>query len=380
MAELVTSLTFCYHLYKEVAQMRSIRWIGLCMVLGALGAAGFWWQSALRHTPMPAVETPAQAEPALQTPPPTLTLSFVGDIMLASGVGRVAAAQGSPHLFSGVRQVLLADDLTIGNLECAVATVGTPEEDKQYTFRADPAVLPGMKASGVDAVSLANNHALDYGREALVQTFTHLQQAGIPFAGAGVNADAAYRPVIIPVKGRRVALVAASRVLPATAWYATANRSGLAAAYDPTRLLQEVRTVRKGADLVVVYLHWGKERMTTPLAYQRTLGQRCIEAGADLVIGSHPHVLQGFEYYQGKLIAYSLGNFVFTDSAKATAILQTTFSGNTLQRATVLPCRIADYRPQLIATPAARRTAQQGLQQISYGITIGANGELTKNK
>lgn len=305
------------------------------------------------------------------------TITFAGDILLDSGVGRLAAAKGADHLFAGVRAVLRADDLTIGNLECAVATCGSPA-DKQFTFRANPRLLPGLRASGVDAVSLANNHSLDYGRAALRETLAHLRRVGLAAAGAGEDASRASRPILLRAGGQTVALLAASRVLPSGDWYAGSGRPGIASAYDPSRLLREIRAARPTADVVVVYLHWGKERALRPEWYQRALARQCVDAGADLVIGTHPHVLQGFEYYRGKLVAYSLGNFVFTDRDKTTALLQTTFRGGALREAEVIPCRIVDRRPHILREGGERERVLRDLQARSFGVRILEDGILSE--
>jgi poly-gamma-glutamate synthesis protein (capsule biosynthesis protein) len=307
--------------------------------------------------------------------PRTISLSWVGDIMLAAGVGQVASVRGTEYLFAEVKSFLTTDDLTVGNLECAVATRGS-REDKLYTFRADPALLPGLRRSGLDAVSVANNHTLDYGPDALLETLSNLRRAGIYAAGGGRNLASAGRPLLLSVAGQRVALVAASRVLPSVSWKASPHRAGLADAYTPARLLAEIRGVRGQADIVVVYLHWGKELAICPEDYQRVLARRCIDAGADLVVGSHPHVLQGFEYYRGKLIAYSLGNFVFTDYGKTTIILQTAFQGGVMTSARVIPCRILHYRPQPIGATAARADVLRALQSRSFGAGITDAGFL----
>jgi poly-gamma-glutamate capsule biosynthesis protein CapA/YwtB (metallophosphatase superfamily) len=313
----------------------------------------------------------AHAEPPTS---PTLTLSLVGDLMLADRVGAVAKAKGTGYLLAAVSPLLTTDDLTIGNLECAVATGGTPAE-KQYTFRADPAVLPGLRAGGIDAVSVANNHTLDYGRTALLETLSHLKAATLPAAGAGANTAAAGRPILLTAAGKTVALVAASRVLPA-GWHAGAGTPGIAGAYNPAGLLRAIKGARSTATLVVVYLHWGIERALMPAPNQRTLARQCIDAGADLVVGAHPHVLQGFEYYRGKLIAYSLGNFVFSNHGKATAILQATLTDGALT-ARVLPCTILGYRPTPVREATARAAILRDLAQRSFGVRIAADGTLT---
>jgi poly-gamma-glutamate capsule biosynthesis protein CapA/YwtB (metallophosphatase superfamily) len=316
---------------------------------------------------------PKRPPPRRAPKPRSITISFVGDILLASSVGAHASKHGMAHVFAGVSDALRADDLTIGNLECAVATCGRPA-NKRYTFRADPDLLAGLRNAGVDAVSLANNHALDYGRPALVETLKHLRDAGLPFAGAGGDLKAAAGPTILAIRGQRIALIAASRVLPSGAWSAGANQPGIASAYDPARLLAEIRGAAASNDVVVAYLHWGKERAPMPERYQRRLARQCIEAGADLVIGTHPHVLQGFEFYGGRLIAYSLGNFVFTDRRKTTAILQTTIQDGKLAQAAIIPCSIIDYRPQLIRDEGARHRVLADLEARSFGARISEEG------
>lgn len=307
--------------------------------------------------------------------PRAVTISFVGDILLASSVGTYASKHGTAQLMAGVSGILRADDLSIGNLECAVATRGRPAR-KRYTFRAKPALLRGLHDAGIDAVSLANNHALDYGRSALVETFGHLREAGLSFAGAGGDVSAATGPAVLITGRQRISLVAASRVLPSMAWCAGNDHPGVAGAYDPARLLTEIRSANRAPGTVVAYLHWGRERAPSPERYQRRLARQCIEAGADLVIGTHPHVLQGFEFYGGRLIAYSLGNFVFTNRRQTTAILQTTLQDGKLVKACVIPCAIIDYRPQPIRDPRARLRVLKDLQRRSFGVVIDDDGAL----
>jgi len=348
--------------------MRRLAWIA-GLVLVAFGIFFVWraWHPFAPKHPRPRPVTPK---------PRPITITFVGDIMLASQVGGLAATRGAASLFSGVTSTLQADDLTIGNLECAVATCGSPA-NKKYTFRASPNVLPGLRKGGIDAVTLANNHSLDYGRAALLETMKHLREADLPWAGAGTDAASANRPVVLRAGRQTVALVGASRVLPTGDWIAGDHRPGVAATYDPALLLAAIRAARAKAGLVVVYVHWGTERMTRPHSYQRALARRCIDAGADLVVGSHPHVLQGFEYYRGKLIAYSLGNFVFNNRTRATAMLQTRFRGRALERATVIPCWVVQYRPQIIGDARARLRAIRNLEQLSYAVRISDSGGLS---
>lgn len=207
-------------------------------------------------------------------------------------------------------------DLTVGNLETPVTERGE-QQDKKYVFRSSPLSVHAMVEAGFDLVSLANNHVLDYGVDGLNDTLDHLNEAGLPFAGAGRNDGEAYKPVYLERGGQRIAFVGLSRVIPAVTWGATPDRPGVAVTYDPTRALQSIEEAREEADLIVVLVHWGIELKETPESYQVELGHQYIDAGADLVIGSHPHVLQGLESYKGKWIAYSLGNFIFTTSQES---------------------------------------------------------------
>jgi len=350
-----------------------IRWPRLFLLLALLASP--WalypaWQYYHRPPPPPAAPAPKPAAPR------PFTITVVGDLLLAARVAPLAAREPG-FLFAGLDLLLRQDDLTIGNLECAVATSGRPEV-KEFTFRARPPALRQLTAGGVDAVSLANNHSQDYGHEALVETFGHLHAAGIPWAGAGRDADAAYRPQVLQVRGRKVALLAASRVLPSGTWYAEPGHPGLAQVYEPTRLLAEVRRVRPQVDIVLVYLHWGIERMPVPFQWQRNLAKRLIEAGADAILGSHPHVLQGFEIYRGKPIAYSLGNFVFTDRNKPTVALQLTFGDRVSARA--IPCRILNCRPHLVRDARGKQAIWRSLQAASYGVRLDGEGRILPAK
>lgn len=304
------------------------------------------------------------------------TVSFVGDMLLAGHVGDAAAREGLAALLKDVRPLLRADACTVANLECAVATTGEPLE-KQYTFRADPALLPGLRDAGIDVVSLANNHSFDYGLLAFKETLDRLRAAKIGVIGAGDTAHEAAVARLVRVGDTTLALLAASRVVPDAGWFATASKPGIAGAYQTKRLCAAIRAARGTGRVVAVYLHWGTEKAVMPDAAQRTLAHACIDAGADLVVGAHPHVLQGFETYRGKLIAYSLGNFLFTNAEKTTGILQVTLAHGTVQRAQFLPCRITAYRPKPLTKPADQTKVLDALQARSTGVTIDDAGVIS---
>jgi len=236
-----------------------------------------------------------------------LTLLFVGDIMLDDGPGRVIAAGHDP--FEHFVALLGAADFRIGNLETPAATGGTPLANKIATFRASPSVLLALEGR-FDALSVANNHSGDYGKAAFLETLEHVGKAGIRHFGGGRNLAEAHAPLWIDAKGLRVAVLGYNEFKPRS-FEAGAATPGVAWSEDD-QVIRDIRAARRaGADLVIPFMHWGWERETAPSERQRTLARRMIDAGADAVVGGHPHVTQGVEYYRGRLIVYSLGNFVF---------------------------------------------------------------------
>jgi len=247
----------------------------------------------------------AMAAP-LQAAERPVRLAFVGDVMLDGGPGAVVRAGHDP--FAGVAAELAKADAAIANLECAVASSGTPT-DKIYTFRADPGVVPVL-ARHFAAVSLANNHSGDYGPQALVETMTLLDAAGVAFFGAGLDLHAAHRAHFIERRGVRIAILGYDEFMPRS-FEAGTTWPGIAWSEDED-VVTDIRAARAhGADLVIPFMHWGWEYEALPSSRQRELARRMIDAGADAVVGSHPHVTQIAEYYLGKPVIYSLGNFVF---------------------------------------------------------------------
>jgi poly-gamma-glutamate synthesis protein (capsule biosynthesis protein) len=241
----------------------------------------------------------AQAEP--------VRLVFVGDVMLDDGPGKVVAVGRDPL---APFAALLADaDYRIGNLECPLATTGKPMPEKIYTFRADPLAARVLKGR-FDAMSVANNHSGDYGRAAFVETLSVLDGAGIRHFGGGRNLAEAHAPLWIEKKGLRIAVLGYNEFLP-RAFEAGSDFPGLAWSED-SHVISDIRAARAaGADIVIPFMHWGWEYEDGPNERQRQLAHAMIDAGADAVVGGHPHVTQGAEVYRGKPIIYSLGNFVF---------------------------------------------------------------------
>ncbi|WP_312886672.1 CapA family protein [Paenibacillus foliorum] len=242
-------------------------------------------------------------------------LSFVGDVIFASKVEDLLKKYGWDYPYQYVQAYLDKADITVANLETPISTRGTPQS-KEYVYRSSPEALPAFKAAGFDLVNTSNNHIMDYGQDALLDTLDELDKAGIKRVGTGRNSEEAYKHVIIEQNGIKVAFLGFSRVVPEVSWYAGKQKPGLAETYTTKLPLEAIAKAREEADLVVVIAHWGVERKDRPVKEQTDLAHKYIDQGADLVIASHPHVLQGFEQYKGKWIAYSLGNFIFTTNTE----------------------------------------------------------------
>lgn len=308
-----------------------------------------------------------------------VTLSFVGDILLAASVEKLMREHGWDYPYAEALNYLTDADLTAGNLENPITRRGTPAEDKQYVFKGAPESLPALRDAGFDIVGLANNHTLDMGVVGLMDTMEHLDAAGIPHVGAGSDDVEAFAPVILEARGVKVAYLSLSRVLPVVAWKADSDREGVAETYDPARAVRAIKAASEQADLVIVMVHWGKERVDRPLDYQRQLARDYVDAGADLVIGSHPHVLQGFEQYNGKWIAYSLGNFIFnmtaTPATADTGVLDARCTRSGDCKLKLHPMRQVKSQPTPLVGEEAAALLQR-ISSISYGAVIDGEGNI----
>ena len=274
-----------------------------------------------------------------------ITIAAVGDIMLGHRAEPYLVKEGPAYPFVHVMPVLRQAHVVIGNLESPISTRGTPVENKQFTLRVGPVAADALKAAGIRVVTLANNHILDFGPQALQDTLAVLGENGILSSGAGMDLDDARAPAILKLGGRTIAFLSYSLTFPVE-FYASAGRPGTAPGYREY-VKKDIEKVRPLADLVVVSFHWGAELMPTAKDYQQDLGRRSIERGADLVLGHHPHILQELEVYRGRLIAYSLGNFVFgseSDRTNASIILLCTFRGTSLVRIEAVPLDVNNYR------------------------------------
>ncbi len=242
-----------------------------------------------------------------------VSLVFAGDIVLDDSAGEMIRRGEDP--FADFASVFHDADIRIGNLECVIATTGSAG-DKNYTFRAHPRTLPILKRH-FDALALANNHSGDFGRPAFAEMLGLLKQSQLGQFGGGHNLSEAHTPLIFERKGIRIALLGYSEFMPRS-FEADFNAPGVAWSEDEQVVadIQKARTVYR-ADLVIPVMHWGWENEPTSNTRQRQLARTMIDAGADVVIGGHPHVTQEIEHYQGKAIIYSVGNFVMKETDNA---------------------------------------------------------------
>ena len=285
-------------------------------------------------TPMPIVR---DAQP--------VTLLFAGDIMLSRSVGdSMNAKHDWTWPFARIASVTASADLAFANLETTVSTRGV-KNGCGFCFRADPNAVAGLVSAGFDVLSVANNHIWDFGPQAFADTLGYLAVSDISAVGGGRNDVEARTPVVRTVRGARIAYLAYTDLLPASAG-ALASRSG-ANIWDEQLMKEDVALARSMADVVVVSFHTGTEYEIMHNATQERIYHAIIDAGADLVVGTHPHVVQDVERYNGKWIAYSLGNFVFdqnwSDETRKGLMLSATVEKGRITDVSQIPVDISKH-------------------------------------
>lgn len=311
-----------------------------------------------------------------------VTIAFAGDVMMAARVGDAIARHGVHYPWEGVRSSFERADFVVVNLETAVAHGGTAE-DKQFTFRSEPHTLEGLAAAGVDLVTLANNHSLDYGATALLETLEHLERYGVRAVGAGADAEAAYAAQVVTFGDLRVGFIGVSRVYPYVHWPATDRRAGVASGYDYAlpEVLRAVDGTRPTVDALFVLVHWGRELADEPRDIDLAFADSMLAHGVTGVIGHHPHVLQGFRFSpKTGIVAWSLGNFVFRsfrEVSRPTVVLFVDVAADgSLVAARVEPMYIDDLRPRPAGDHAA--TVLDRIRRLSapFGTDVAEDGRL----
>ena len=288
-------------------------------------------------------------------------VAAVGDVMLGRAVGAHHAEAPGDFEMLDVRAFMAGSDIIFANLESPVAVSGRPDpdQDPNVTFRAAPDTLAVLSDLGVNVVSLGNNHALDYGDAALIETIDNLDRASIGHAGAGRNADEANAPCEMHVAGGTVSLLSYSMVYSVNTRMATRSRPGVAD-HRIERILPRIRALRRAGHRVIVSCHWGYEYRLHPLPYQRRQARQMVDAGASLVLGHGPHYPQGVERYRDRDIVHSLGNFIFDEPfalAKRSFIYATDVAGDgdrTIDRR-IAPVQLPNHVPYLMTGSRKRR-------------------------
>lgn len=253
---------------------------------------------------------------------------FAGDIILAERP-RVAYDKGGIDAIvdKGIRLLFENSDLNIANLECCITDEAVNRAEKEWTFALPTKYVNAIKEAGIKLLTLANNHILDFGTDALLNTIKVLDDNNIFHIGAGENIREASKIYIKEIEGKRYAFIGASAVIPHENWKANEDRAGVANGYDTMTICNRIINLKTklSIDKVIVYMHWGRELEIYSGEMQQTIGRRLVDAGADLVVGTHAHVVQEIEYYNNVPIVYSLGNFVYGGTQRDMIILQATF-------------------------------------------------------
>jgi len=341
---------------------------------------GLAWTHQFEEETTPAV-SPQVVEPSYEA-----SLLAVGDLMLARKVERLMQSNGIDYPFSRVKDKLQTADITFGNLESPLSDRGTPLPGKGICFRARPEMAAKLKESGFDVLSVANNHSLDYDTDAFLDTLEFLRSSQIEPVGGGQNLEEARNPVIIKKNGLKVGFLAYT--IFADIYYdaryrrtfeATETISGVAP-LEQELILEDIAELRPQVDVAIVSLHWGTEYSKSPEAAQKELGRALIDGGADLVIGHHPHIIQGFERYKDGLIAYSLGNFIFDQNqhvfTREGLILELKLTGEGLKDLRVWPVFIQESQPYIMQGPEAQELLQE-VQQLTRN--LGTESEIRDN-
>lgn len=327
---------------------------------------------------VPATTAAAQSRPA------TLTVAGAGDMIFDRGVRTLINASGGAAPLARVASILKAADVAIANLESVLATGGTKDAAKRaikdVTLQGDPRGIESLKIAELDAVSLANNHVLDYGPQPLLDTIAALDKAGIGHAGAGADKTAAWTPATIERNGATTAYLAFSHIIPA-GFIAQDDRAGFASGRMDMSLVEAaIREAKKTHDYVIVSFHWGVEYQDNPTAQQVENAHRAIDAGADMVLAHHPHVIQGVEFYKKGLIAYSLGDFVFDHYSRKTGeafILNAQMGPDGIGEVTAIPVYLDKYGRPEVVTGSAASVILKRLKSIStpLGSTVEITGD-----
>lgn len=313
-----------------------------------------------------------------------VTLAFAGDILLDDEYAmmyryRMRGSDINDTFSADLLERMRSADVFMLNNEFPFSTRGTPTAGKQFTFRANPSNIEMYEQLGVDIVSLANNHAYDYGEEALLDTFTTLENAGIPYVGAGRNIEEAKKPVYLIANGIKIGIVSATQIernaSPDTK-EATAQSAGVLRCMDPTALLEVIAEAKANSDFVILYIHWGTESQETTDWLQDQQAPIYAEAGVDLIIGDHPHCLQKLDVVSGVPVVYSLGNYWFNSKTQNTCLVEIGINKEGMEYLQFIPCRQEDCRTRQLEG-AEKDGVLNYMRGLSPNVLIDEEGYVT---
>lgn len=316
--------------------------------------------------------------------PEQITLTFAGDILFDDSYAVMGTMlQNGGNIANAISQEVITEmksaDIMMINNEFPYSSRGTATAGKQFTFRAKPSTVSYLDDLGVDIVSLANNHAYDYGEEAFLDTMTTLEEAGILYVGAGRNLKEARRPVYYIINNMKIAIVAATQIeksdYPDTKG-ATDSSAGVFRCWNGDNLISTIQEARENSDFVIAYLHWGTENSSAIDWAQEKQAPEVVAAGADLIIGDHPHCLQKIEAVNGVPVIYSLGNFWFNSKTVDTGMVKITLDQDGLQSCQFLPCLQSGSKTTLLHDAEKERVLNE-MRTLSPGVQIDSDGYVT---
>lgn len=310
----------------------------------------------------------------------TTELSFIGDVSLADNWYIIPKYEEREKNIYGILSEDVVDTLknsniTIANNEFTISNRGEKMPGKYYTFRASPERLKIYEEMGVDLVTLANNHVYDFGADAFQDTIESLNEYQIPYIGAGRNLTEAMRPYYFIVNGYKIAFLNATRAekLILTP-EATETSGGVFRCYNPNLLIEQIKKIKQGSDVLITLLHWGKEDSSNLEEVQIETAKQYIDAGSDLIVGTHAHTLQGIDFYKEKAIIYNLGDFIFNNETKDTAIFQLTIDNEKNFKYKIIPCQQKEEHTSIKSGIEKTRILDK-LRTLSPNIFIEENGE-----
>jgi len=314
----------------------------------------------------------------------TAKLGFAGDLMMSYEMSDFLDNYGPYYPFTGTEKIFRNFDFFGVNLECPVSDIGLPLQNKSFYFRAPLYTVKGLNFAGIDFVSLANNHILDFGDEAFFKTIEILSNNMIKWAGAGKSAKEANSYALFEIKGIKFAILSYNLVGPEI-YFASSNKLGTATC-DEKSMRSSISNAKLVSDHVIIFFHWGNEYSFSPAKEQIFFGHAAIDAGASAVIGCHSHVVQPVEIYKDSVIVYSMGNYVFGSfgrppdkTADAGLIVELDFDKEKLKEVILYPINVFNYEVKFNPVPLPNDKAENLLKRITDDTWDTSEGIRKKN-